>query len=142
MLKTDGWVFGLQEIGVRRAVNQGMAPPVLTPTTNLLLSSDKANRFSPACYRYTHRLFGLYCHGNTSDNTANGNGTFQTHVVASRSVPQRSVFFFAPVRRAFMPGNGEEQMITACHLQNRHLTPSFKYFDQNLLTFGCGSSST
>ena len=30
VLKTDGWVFGLQEIGVRRAVNQGMAPPTCT----------------------------------------------------------------------------------------------------------------
>ena len=126
VLKTDGWVFGLQEIGVRRAVNQGMAPPVLAPTTNLLLSSDKANRFSPACYRYTHTGF-LVC-------TVMATPVI-TLPMASGSVLQRSVFFFAPVRQAFMSGNGEEQMITACQL-----TPSFKYFDQKLLTFGCCSS--
>ena len=36
--KTDGWVLGLQQIGVRRALNQGMAQlkcsrPTIIPTT-------------------------------------------------------------------------------------------------------------
>ena len=61
VLKTDGWVFGLQQIGLRRPLNQGMAPPVLGPTSSLLLSSDKTNRFPPPpCYRYTHTGF-LVC---------------------------------------------------------------------------------
>ena len=120
VLKTDGWVFGLQQIGLRRALNQGMAPP----TTSLLLSSDKTNRFPPPpCYRYTHTGF-LVC-------TVMATPVITPLMVMgplirmqqqSGSVLQRSVFFFLPVSRAFMPGNGEGQMITPCQLQNGHLT--------------------
>ena len=66
VLKTDGhWVLhriaggDLGSSGGRRAVNQERI--ALRGLTLI-----KPNRFLLEWYRYTHRLFGSYCHGNTS----------------------------------------------------------------------------
>ena len=145
VLKTDGhWVLhriaggDLGSSGGRRAVNQERI-------ALRVLALIKPNRFLLEWYRYTHRLFGSYCHGNTSYNTYCVKHLHHCHktyrIVAAVPLHSR-FFFFAPVRQAFMSGNGEEQMITPCHPQNGHLTRSLKYFDQNLFTFGCGSFSS
>ena len=104
----DRWVgVWIATDRLETAAKSGDGPPVLGPTTSLLLSSDKTNRFPPPpCYRYTHTGF-LVC-------------TVMATPVITPPMFYKEVFL--PVSRAFMPGNGEGQMITPCQLQNGHRT--------------------
>ena len=81
-LIVQDWVFGLQQIGARQAVNQGggedgpSSARTLPPAHHLEpswppSSSDKVQPVTPSCATdtcslQTHRRFGSYCHGNTS----------------------------------------------------------------------------
>ena len=114
-------------------INIGMVFWVLVAPSNHLWS-DKTNRFSQfACYRYTHRLFRSYCHGNTSlvwtthllhTTATHHTPTYHTPLPHTthhcHSVSNSSTFFFPP----FMSGNGGEKMITAaatCEMDIWHL---------------------